>query len=76
MLELDKDFITCKIKRAHRVKGNKYETIPPIIAKFSGWTFLSKLNPVSLKLQKIHRMRFPYYSSVTDVISCFNKTTQ
>ena len=39
MPKLDKDFITNKIERAHKAKRNNYETILPIIAKFSYWTF-------------------------------------
>ena len=37
--ELDKDFTTTKIERAHRAKGSIYGTILPVIAKFSDWTF-------------------------------------
>ena len=39
MPELDKDFVTSKIERAHRVKRNNYGSILPVIAKFSDWTF-------------------------------------
>ena len=34
MPELDKDFITSKIERVHRVKRNNYGTILPVIANF------------------------------------------
>ena len=39
MPELDKDFPTNKIERAHKAKRNNYETFLLIIAKFSYWTF-------------------------------------
>ena len=35
MPELDKDFVTSKIERAHRAKRNNYGSILPVIAKFS-----------------------------------------
>ena len=59
MPELDKDFIIRKSERPHRVKGNNYGTILPVIAKFSDWTFSEQLNPVSSELQKIKRMKPP-----------------
>ena len=35
MPKLEKNFATSKIDRAHRVKGNKYGPILPIVGKFS-----------------------------------------
>ena len=52
MPELDKDFIISKIGRAHRVKGNKYGTILPVIAKFSDRTFSEQVKSSFIRAAK------------------------
>ena len=52
MPELDKDFITSKIERAHRVKRNNYGTILPVIAKFSDWIFSEQVKSSFIKAAK------------------------
>ena len=55
MPELDKDFITSKIDRAHRVKGNNYGTILPAIAKCSDWTFSEQVKSNFIKASKFYQ---------------------
>ena len=52
MPELDKDFITSKIERAHRAKWNNYRTILPAVAKFSDWTFSKQVKSSFIKAAK------------------------
>ena len=68
MPELDKDFITKKIESAHRVKGTKYGTILPVvakfsdlpvIAKFSDWTFPEQVKPSFIKVAKDKKVKSP-----------------
>ena len=59
MAGLEKDFIISKTERAHRAKGNKYETILPIIAKFSDWTFSEQVKSSFIKAAKEKRMKSP-----------------
>ena len=49
MPELGKDCIISKIIRTFKVEGDKYATIPWIIAKFSDWTFSEKVKAVKNK---------------------------
>ena len=78
MPELDKDFITSKIERAHRVKGNKYGTILPVITTFSEWTFPEHVKSSFIKVTNTKRMKSPcaIISSVRDVFRCFDNTMQ
>ena len=59
MPELDKDFITSKIERAHRVKGNKYGTILPVITTFSDWTFPEHVKSSFIKVTKYKKDEIP-----------------
>ena len=52
MPELNKDFITSEIERAHRAKINNYGTILPVIAKFSDRTFSEQVKPSFIKAAK------------------------
>ena len=52
MPELVEDFITSKIERVYRAKGNNYGTIFPIIARFSDWTFSEQVKSSFIKATK------------------------
>ena len=52
MPELDREFITSKIERAHRTKRNNYGTILPVTAKFSDWTFSEQVKSSFIKAAK------------------------
>ena len=57
MAELDKDFITSKIERAHRANKITIEPFSQQLQNFQTGPFLNRLNPVLSKLQKIKRMK-------------------
>ena len=52
MPELDREFITSTIERAHRVKRNNYGTILPVTAKFSDWIFSEQVKSSFIKVSK------------------------
>ena len=52
MPEFGNDCITSKIERAHKAKGNKYEIILQIIAKFLDWTFSEQVKSSFIKAAK------------------------
>ena len=62
--ELEKDFITSKIERAHTPKGNKYRTILPIIAKFSEWAFSEQFKSSFIKAAKDKKDEIPIIVSL------------
>ena len=49
---LDKDFNICKIERANRAKGNNYEIILPVTAKFSDCTFSEQIKSSFIRAAK------------------------
>ena len=52
MSELDKDFITRKIGRAHRAKRNSHGTILSVIEKISHWIFSEQVKFSFIKASK------------------------
>ena len=52
MPELDKDYIISKIERAHKAKVSNYETILPVTAKFSDWTFSEQVKSSFIRTTK------------------------
>ena len=46
------EFDTSKIERTHKAKGNKYEIILQIIAKFLDWTFSEQVKSSFIKAAK------------------------
>ena len=59
MSELEKDFITSKTGGGHRAKGNKYGTIPPIIAEFSDYIFYKQIKSSFIKTAKVKKDEIP-----------------
>ena len=59
MPELGKDFIISIIKRTCKVEGDKYATIPWIIAKFSDWTFSEKFKFSFIKAVRNKKVEIP-----------------
>ena len=59
MPETDKEFITSKIERVHRAKGNKYGTTFPIIPKFANWTFSEQVKSSFIKTAKDKKDEIP-----------------
>ena len=57
--ELHKGFITGKIERAHRAKGNNCGTILPVISKFSDWIFSEQVKSSSIKAAKDKKHETP-----------------
>ena len=59
MPELGKGCIISKLIRTFKVEGDKYATIPWIIAKFSDWTFSEKVKFSFIKAVKNKKAEFP-----------------
>ena len=59
MPELDKDFIASNIESADKAKGNKYGTILPITANFSGQDFSEQVKSRFINAAKDKKDEIP-----------------